>query len=147
MGGACAVCGVGLMNVDAVIEACSKVIQSPFALALLLLLGFIYSQVTLRKTVGRVRQELRIALLECKEDSFLDMKFNSSLIAVASRYKTALIGVIGGSRVAPPVMHEIDEEFADLRRRMHDETGRRRLRVEKAREALERKQERNEEPE
>ncbi len=120
-----------------IITTASQIIQSPFALALVLMVTLYYAAVNIRKMVAHIRHELRIALLECREDALIDVKFNSSLLSAASKFQSIVIGLSGGQRQLPEHVEEMFHEFKELRRKMHDETERRAVRVAQARKVLE----------
>lgn len=129
------------MDLGAIIDVATNVLQSPMASSLLLLGGFLYASKMVRQQVTRVRQELKIALFECREDALKDIRFNASLLALASKYKAVVMSTTGGERSVPPVIRELDDDFGELRRQMHDETNRRAARVARARELLEKQHE------
>lgn len=111
--------------VKALLEYGSQVVQSPFATALILLALVTISVLANRQMITRVRQELRMALLECRKDELVNSKFLSSALNIAGRYEMLLAVAPSDRRQSSPEAVELREDYHKLRREVHDEVGRR----------------------
>lgn len=113
------------------------VTKSDFALAIVLLLVVALCVVTINNMVSHIKHELHVALLECREDSLKDMRFNNSLVALAGKYQLVVFNFTSNRGIAPPPeVEELRRELTDLRHSMHAETNRRVTRVEDTRKLL-----------
>lgn len=111
------------------LEFGDALLQSRFALAILLLLAAIGLVVYVRREVQRTRHEMKVAIIQCQRDSLADASFLRTSMGIAHEYRTMMIAVFSGRREPPPELDKLNERFQELRRKIHDDVNERRARL------------------
>src|SRR5690348_11571801 len=86
----------------------------------------------LDKDLRDVRNDLELAIMECRADSAIDQGATESLRVLFVELRGVLIGAVGNRRAIPEGLRDVDAKYAIWRKERHDEKVRRIARAQAA---------------